>query len=79
MWRRLLDTLPRGYTLDQREWNRRHRLLLWVLALHVPGLAVLGVLLGRPPLTVGAVLLVPLVAVGLGLLTRAHRRAASVS
>ena len=48
-------------------------------ALHVPGLAVLGVLLGRPPLTVGAVLLVPLVAVGLGdLLTRAHRRTASV-
>ena len=78
MLRKLLDTLPRGYTLDEREWRRRHRLLLWVLGLHVPGLGLLGLMLGKPPLTVGAVLLVPLAAVGLGVVTSDHRRTASV-
>ena len=78
MWRRLLDALPRGYTLDEREWRRRHRLLLWVLGIHVPGIAALGLLLGKPPLTVAAVLAVPTAAVGLGYLLRAYRRTASI-
>jgi signal transduction histidine kinase len=78
MWRRLLDALPRGYTLDEREWQRRHRLLLWVLGIHVPGIAVLGLLLDKPPATVATVLAVPTVAVGLGYLLRAYRRTASI-
>ena len=78
MWRRLLDALPRGYTLDEHEWQRRHRLLLWVLGIHVPGLAVLGLLLGKPTVTVATVLAVPTVAVGLGYLLRAYRRTASI-
>jgi signal transduction histidine kinase len=78
MWRRLLDALPRGYTLDEHEWQRRHRLLLWVLGAHVPGIAVLGLLLGKPPATVAAVLAVPAVAVGVGYLLRRYRRTASI-
>ena len=78
MWRRLLDALPRGYTLDEHEWQRRHRLLLWVLGIHVPGIAVLGLLLGKPTVTVATVLAVPTVAVGLGYLLRAYRRTASI-
>ena len=78
MWRRLLDALPRGYTLDEHEWQRRHRLLLWVLGIHVPGIAVLGLLLGKPTVTVATVLAVPTAAVGLGYLLRAYRRTASI-
>ena len=78
MWRRLLDALPRGYTLDEHEWQRRHRLLLWVLGIHVPGIAVLGLLLGKPTGTVATVLAVPTAAVGLGYLLRAYRRTASI-
>jgi signal transduction histidine kinase len=78
MWRRLLNTLPRGYTLDESEWQRRHRLLLWVLGLHVPALAVVGLIMGHPPLPVTLVMLVPLLTVGLGWVLRRHRRTASV-
>ncbi len=45
MWQALLDRLPRGYTLDEEDWQRRHRLLLWVLAVHVPGLAIFALAL----------------------------------
>ena len=45
----VLDYLPRGNTLDDREWHRRHRLLEWVLAAARPGLFGFGVLLGLPP------------------------------
>ena len=78
MWRRLLDALPRGYTLDEHEWQRRHRLLLWVLGLHVPCIAALALALDKPPLTVAAVLVVPSAAVGLGYLLRSYRRTASI-
>src|SRR4051812_29581749 len=78
MWRRLLDALPRGYTLDEHEWQRRHRLLLWVLGLHVPCIAALALALDKPPLTVTAVLVVPSAAVGLGYLLRSYRRTASI-
>ena len=33
---RLPDYLPRGNTLDDKAWHRRHRMLEWVLFLHVP-------------------------------------------
>jgi signal transduction histidine kinase len=78
MWTRLLNTLPRGYTLEETEWQRRHRLLLWVLGLHVPALAVVGLIMDHPPLTLATVLIVPALAVVLGWMLRRHRRTASV-
>jgi signal transduction histidine kinase len=78
MWQALLDRLPRGYTLEEEDWQRRHRLLLWVLALHVPGLAVFGLVLGTDlPILAGA-LAGPLLAVIGGRLLGRHRRSASV-
>ena len=50
MWKSLIDILPRGNTLQEAEWQRRHSLLLWVLLAHVPVLALIGVALGNPPL-----------------------------
>ncbi|OLT13830.1 hypothetical protein BJF78_20975 [Pseudonocardia sp. CNS-139] len=79
MWKAFLDLLPRGYGLPDADWQRRHRLVLWVLAAHVPGLALLAAVLGRG---IGYVLLapvVPLVCLALGYLLRRYRRAASVA
>ncbi|MFR9806309.1 ATP-binding protein [Pseudonocardia sp. RS010] len=45
---RLLDWLPRGNTLDEASFRRRHRLLQWVLAAHIPVLFLFGWLLGNP-------------------------------
>jgi signal transduction histidine kinase len=39
----VLDYLPRGNTLDQDTFSRRHALLCWVLGLHVPALFAFGV------------------------------------
>lgn len=36
--RTLLDYLPRGNTLDDETFRRRHLLLCWILGLHVPAL-----------------------------------------
>ena len=36
------DYLPRGNTLDDETFRRRHLLLCWVLALHVPALFAFG-------------------------------------
>jgi hypothetical protein len=36
MWKSLIDILPRGNTLGEDDWQRRHRLLQWVLIVHVP-------------------------------------------
>ncbi|MGH3666299.1 MAG: sensor histidine kinase [Egibacteraceae bacterium] len=40
------SVLPRGNSLDDGVWRRRHRLLLGVLLLHVPALLVLGFVRG---------------------------------
>ncbi|MGE3286628.1 MAG: sensor histidine kinase [Pseudonocardia sp.] len=58
-WKSLLDYLPRGGTLDEADWQRRHRFLQLVLLAHIPVLAVVGLVLGNSPLVVG-VLLLPL-------------------
>ncbi len=78
MWKSLLDTLPRGYTLEEPDWQRRHRLLLRLLAVHIPGLALVGILLGRPLMTDLLVLIAPAACGALGYVLRAHRRTASV-
>jgi signal transduction histidine kinase len=74
---RLLAYLPRGNTLDDRSWQRRHRLLQWVLLIHVPGMLALGLMLGNPPLVVGYTLIAPVVFLVLGHVLRTRRLASS--
>jgi signal transduction histidine kinase len=74
---RLLAYLPRGNTLDDRAWHRRHVFLQGVLLLHLPLLFAFGLYMGRSlPGTLG-VLSVPAACLVLGRLIR-HRRVASV-
>jgi signal transduction histidine kinase len=47
---RLLDYLPRGNLLDDAAWKKRHRVLLWVLGLHLPALFVFALWLQHNPL-----------------------------
>jgi len=78
MWKWLLDVLPHGYSLDEKDWQRRHRLLLWLLGLHVPALAIFGLAVGRGALTMGIVLAPPLICVLVGHASRHYRRTAAV-
>lgn len=78
MWTALLDRWPRGHTLDEHDWRRRHRLLLAVLAGHAVGLAVLGPVLGHPLPAALVTAAVPAVAAGLGALLRRNRSTAAV-
>jgi len=73
MWKSLLDSLPRGGLLDERDWQRRHRLLERVLLGHVPGLAIIGLLLGHAVTTVGLVLLAPISCLVLGYILPGRR------
>jgi len=73
---RLLEYLPRGNTLDEQAWQRRHGFLQWTLLLHLPGLFLLGLALGHDARVVAYVLVPPLVCLLLGRLL-AHRRSAS--
>ncbi|TQM15210.1 ATP-binding protein [Pseudonocardia kunmingensis] len=75
---RLLAYLPRGNTLDDRSWHRRHRLLQWVLAIHLPAIAVLGLALGNSPLVVGYALIAPVAFLVLGHVLRTRRLASSM-
>lgn len=54
IWQRTIDLLPRGNTLSDAEWTRRHRLLLVVLGLHVPLLIAVGAVTGWPVAWIGA-------------------------
>ena len=53
--------------------------MLWILALHAPGLIALGLALGYTPRTLTLVVIPPLALVGLGHLLRHHRRPASIT
>jgi signal transduction histidine kinase len=79
MWKAFLDTLPRGYALEEQDWRRRHRVPLRLLAAHIPALALVGGLLGRSILALVTAVAVPVVCVWLGHVLRHHRRAAAVS
>src|SRR3954451_3079969 len=79
MWKSLIDILPRGNNLDEADWQRRHRLLQWVLVAHVPVLAVIGVVLGNPLLPLTLALTIPLLCAGAGRLLRHHRRLGSAA
>uniref|UniRef100_UPI001FE81C28 sensor histidine kinase n=1 Tax=Pseudonocardia pini TaxID=2758030 RepID=UPI001FE81C28 len=74
---RVLDLLPRGNTLDDESFARRHRLLCVVLLAHVPVLFGIGMLAGNGAGTTALVLLVPLALALLGYLARGRRRVAS--
>jgi signal transduction histidine kinase len=74
---RLLAYLPRGNTLDDRAWQKRHVFLQWVLLLHLPTLFIFGVLRGRTAWDTMVVLSVPAACLVLGRLIR-HRRTAAV-
>lgn len=83
MWQALLDRLPRGYTLEEEDWQRRHRLLLWVLALHVPLLAIFALVVPSqfdlPTLPTLAIAVAgPLVCLAIGRFLGQRRRAASM-
>jgi len=73
---RLLEYLPRGNTLDERTWRRRHRLLQWVLLLHLPALALLGLALGDSIAMIGYSLIGPVLGLVLGAVVP-NRRLAS--
>jgi signal transduction histidine kinase len=62
----LLRYLPRGNMLDDAEWMRRHVLLQWLLAAHLPALFVFGVAMHWSPLTTAAILVPPLIFLVLG-------------
>ena len=70
---RLLAYLPRGNTLDDRAWHKRHVFLQGVLLLHLPVLFVFGLYMGRSFLGTLGVLSVPAACLVFGRLIR-HRR-----
>jgi signal transduction histidine kinase len=74
---RLLAYLPRGNTLDERAWQKRHVFLQGLLLLHLPLLFVFGVFMGRTAWDTIMVLTVPAACLVFGRLVR-HRRVASV-
>ena len=68
--------LPRGNTLDERTFQRRHLFLCWVLALHIPGLFAMGVARGYPIPHLLLELTVPATCVVFGRMARNRRLAA---
>jgi hypothetical protein len=74
---RLLAYLPRGNTLDDRAWHKRHVFLQAVLLLHLLVLYVFGIYMGRSARETLVVLSVPAACLVFGHLIR-HRRTASV-
>src|SRR5690242_6483158 len=40
--KRVRAWLPEGGWLSYEEWRRRHKAILWVLFLHVPGIIIFG-------------------------------------
>jgi signal transduction histidine kinase len=71
--------VPHGYGLADADWRRRHRLLLFVLAVHVPALAAFGLFLRRPQDAVLLAVVVPAACGLAGWLLLRYRRVASVS
>ncbi|MGH9111985.1 MAG: sensor histidine kinase, partial [Acidimicrobiales bacterium] len=72
----LRDYLPRGNTLDAQAFHRRHLLLSWVLALHVPALFAFGLWQGFGVSHTALEVAVPAACVGLARLARNRRLAA---
>ena len=77
MVNRLLAYLPRGNTLDDAVWHKRHLLLQWVLFVHFPGLLLFGLGVGRG-LAYTLWVVSPIPVCLLGSLFTSHRRFASI-
>src|SRR5688572_18613824 len=77
----LLRWLPRGHTLPEDTWQRRHAVMQAVLLLHLPALAAFGALRGRSGAELAAHLVpIALLAAAAALPTVSRRwRAALVS
>jgi signal transduction histidine kinase len=67
--------LPRGNTLDDEVWKQRHRLLQAVLAIHLPGLLIFGMVNHKGFFNVTHYLAAPLLCLILGMATRRRRLA----
>ncbi|MGH3751338.1 MAG: ATP-binding protein [Pseudonocardiaceae bacterium] len=65
---RLLDYLPHGNLLDDAVWRKRHKVVLWVLGLHLPALFGFALWLRHSPLTIlyGLIPLVVCLLTGIG-------------
>jgi signal transduction histidine kinase len=72
----VLDFLPRGNTLSDDAWQRRHRLLQIILAGHVPALFVYGLARGFGLAEVCETLVLPVAALLIGHYLRSRRLAA---
>jgi signal transduction histidine kinase len=75
---RVLDYLPHGDLVDDEQWLRRHRFLLWVTVSLCPALAIFGFAVGNGPVLTIGIALIPAVAALGGWLTRHHRTAGSL-
>ncbi len=74
---RLMEYLPRGNTLEEGAWHKRHTFLQWVLLLHLPVLFVFGLVTHHAAELTALVLLpLPLCLVAGHYVT--HRRTASL-
>ncbi len=71
----LLDYLPRGNTLSDAAWQRRHHLLQAVLALHLPLLFAFGLARGFGVAAAAETLAAPLICLMMGRLLRSRRPA----
>ena len=76
MINKLLEYIPHGNTLDEEAWRKRHTLLTWLLLLHVPGLFLFGVGVGRGVVYTAWAVVPPLACLAGGQLAR-NRRVAS--
>ena len=71
----VLEYLPRGNTLSDQAWQRRHLLLQWILLGHLPALFFFGLWRGFGALETAEALAVPLACLLLGRLMRSRRPA----
>jgi signal transduction histidine kinase len=67
---RLVAVRPHGGWMDDGAWLGRHRLLLWLLAAHIPGLLLVGAVVGDPMWLVMAETFPVLVALAAGVVAR---------
>ena len=75
---KILRYLPRGNTLEDEAWKKRHHVVLWVLAAHLPALLLFGIIMGSGLKVLVECLAVPAICLGLGFLVRGRRSASII-
>jgi signal transduction histidine kinase len=76
---RIFEYLPRGNMLEDHAWRNRHRIVLWVLAIHLPVLLGFGLALRSDPGLLAQALGVPLLCLVAGYLIQGRRSASIVT